>query len=169
MDGKILEFIGIWDDSNSLQGEIRKLKIKYFLVDGTMEVSEMTGMNSGRDLTSRFRINRGKLAVPEAQVTSGVASFTSAPCKFYKPQDLIVGSTVTLFGRVVSIVACNTFARAYFNDFLKIDVPQNAEGFRGSGAEVPGYKFTSPTEELKRLQSSIRSKIEGEIQLRDSE
>ena len=160
MDGKILEFIGIWDDTSSLQGEIRKLKIKYFLVDDTMEVSEMTGMNSGRDLTSRFRINRGKLAVPEAQVGSGVASFTSAPSKFYKPQDLIVGSTVTLFGRVVSIVACNTFARTYFNDFLKIEVPQNAEGFRGSGAELPGYKFTSPTEVLKRLQFSIRSKIE---------
>ena len=160
MDGKILEFIGIWDDTSSLQGEMRKLKIKYFLVDDTMEVSEMTGMNSGRDLTSRFRINRGKLAVPEAQTGSGVASFTSAPSKFYEPKDLVVGNTVTLFGRVVTIVACNTFTRTYFNEFLNMEVGENADGFRGNTMDLPGYKFTSPVELLKRLQAGIRSKVE---------
>ena len=160
MDGKVLEFIGIWDDTSSLQGEMRKLKIKYFLVDDTIEVSEMTGMNSGRDLTSRFRINRGKLAVPEAQTGSGVASFTSAPARFYKAKDLIVGTTVTLFGRAVTIVACNTFTRTYFNDFLMLEIPENAEGYRGNSTAQPGYKYTNPMESLKRLQSGIRSKIE---------
>ncbi len=160
MDGKVLEFIGAWDDNSDLQGGVRKLKIKYFLVDDTIEVNEMTGMNSGRDLTSRFRINRGRLAVPEAQHGSGVASFTSAPAKFYGPRDLLVGNTLVMFGREVGIVACNDFTRGYYAKVLSIEQKPNPANRRGEASDQPGHKYTNPQERLLRLQEGIRRKIE---------
>eukprot|EP00505_MAST-04D_sp_SCG-Rhode-Island_P001978 Stramenopile-MAST_4_protein_1978 len=160
MDGKVLEYMGMWDDRASLQGEIRRLKIKYYLVDDTMEVSEMTGMNSGRDLTSRFRINRGRLALPEMQTGSGVASFTSKPAAYYGPKDLVIGAQIKLFGRQVDIVACNDFTRDYCKKAFNLDMPPNPSADRQNGSDVPGYKFTAPSEKLKRLQTGIKQKIE---------
>jgi len=41
-----------------------------------------------------------------------------------------------------------------------LEIPENAEGYRGNSTAQPGYKYTNPMESLKRLQSGIRSKIE---------
>ena len=45
----MLRFFGLWDDADSLYGEIRPVTIQYYLVDDTVEIREVHESNSGRD------------------------------------------------------------------------------------------------------------------------
>ncbi|XP_056284339.1 EF-hand domain-containing protein 1 isoform X2 [Pseudoliparis swirei] len=48
MDRKVLRFLALWDDTDSLFGETRPVTIQYYLVDDTVEINEVYERNSGR-------------------------------------------------------------------------------------------------------------------------
>ena len=53
-DRRVLRFYGVWDDRNSLFGDVRELILHYFLADGTIEIKEVVPPNSGRDAAPIF-------------------------------------------------------------------------------------------------------------------
>lgn len=59
-DGHVLRFYGVWDDTESMFGDVRELVLHYFLSDDTIEIKEVVPVNAGRDAVPLF-LNRQKL------------------------------------------------------------------------------------------------------------
>lgn len=72
-DRHVLEFGCYWDDTENIFGEIRDLKLHYFLGDDTIEIREVIRPNDGRDSVHVF-LRRGLLPKksPIDQVQPGV-------------------------------------------------------------------------------------------------
>ena len=72
-DRHVLEFGAYWDDTENTFGEIRELKVHYFLGDDTIEIREVIRPNDGRDSVPVF-LRRGLLPrnAPIDQVQPGV-------------------------------------------------------------------------------------------------
>ncbi|XP_038119302.1 EF-hand domain-containing family member C2 [Culex quinquefasciatus] len=116
-DRKVLCFHGFFQETLSevdrIPYQIRKVKILYYLEDGTMQVSEPRTMNSGIPqgcLVTRQRIPR---PVPYD------GEFTSL-------LDLNINHTVQLFDRVYTITGCDDFTRRFLNR-LGVSVPECVE------------------------------------------
>ena len=65
-----------------------------------MEVGEMLNGNSGRDLTSRFKVLRQRLKKPAelgASISNGVNfGSTGGSTQYFKPKDFCIGSMVRI-------------------------------------------------------------------------
>lgn len=59
-EGHVLRFYGVWDDTETMFGDIREVVLHYFLADDTIEIKEVIPVNSGRDAVPLF-LNRQKL------------------------------------------------------------------------------------------------------------
>lgn len=59
-DRNVLRFYCIWDDTESVFGDVRELTLHYFLADDTIEIRELVSPNSGRDTIPKF-LRRSKL------------------------------------------------------------------------------------------------------------
>lgn len=59
-DSEVLRFCCFWDDRETMFGDLRELKLLYFLSDDTIEIQEVFSPNSGRDTMSKF-FHRSKL------------------------------------------------------------------------------------------------------------
>ena len=175
-DGKVLTFVGLWDDTGRPGGDIRRLKIRFYVADHTMEVGEMLSGNSGRDMTSRFRVVRQRMKKPidvSKPVSEGVNFGQTKNVEyFFQPHDLIVGSTVPIFGRPVFIHSCNSVTRNYFREALGIEQPRNTNQNvrsendvavtkkKAKGAIQQGFQFMEPQDKVARLETAIREKLE---------
>ena len=49
LDRKVLQFNAVYDDRDSLFGDLRLFIIHYFVVDDTLEIREVYAKNDGRD------------------------------------------------------------------------------------------------------------------------
>uniref|UniRef100_A0A1A8HB66 EF-hand domain (C-terminal) containing 1 n=1 Tax=Nothobranchius korthausae TaxID=1143690 RepID=A0A1A8HB66_9TELE len=81
-DLKVLRFYALYDKSPS--EDPRPMIIYYYLVDDTVEISEVHEHNSGRNPSSRF-LRRQK--IPK-----------KLKSEFYSPVDFAIGATVEVFG-----------------------------------------------------------------------
>lgn len=108
-DKKVLCFYGYFKETlpevNLAPYQVRKVKILYYLEDGTIQISEPKTENSGIPqgcLVSRQRIPR----------------LSSSECKtseFISILDLNVNQTVRIFDRVYFITGCDEFTRRFLN------------------------------------------------------
>lgn len=82
--------------------QVRKVKIYYFLEDGTMQITEPKVENSG--LTQGCVVSRQRVPKP-------------APCEneFMTMLDLNVNTTVKIFDRCYHITSCDKFTRHFLN------------------------------------------------------
>lgn len=82
--------------------QVRKVKILFYLEDGTMQVSEPRVDNSG--LSQGCVVSRQRVPRP-------------APCQheFLSILDLNVSQTITIFNRVYQITGCDLFTRHFLN------------------------------------------------------
>jgi Ca2+-binding EF-hand superfamily protein len=173
-DGKILTFVGMWDDTARPLGELRRLKIRFYVADHTMEVGEMLNGNSGRDLTSRFRILRQRLKKPKnlsSSISTGVNfGATGGRTNYFEPKDLVVGSIVHIYGRPVLVTSCDHFTRQYYSKVCNLDMPDNMiidwnpNEIKPSGtkkqAVSQGFQFLEPQDRVMQLEKAIREKLE---------
>jgi len=102
-DRKVLRFYALWDDTQSLYGEVRRFLLHYYLVDDTVEVIEAYKANSGRDPFPKL-LNRQQL--PLQWDRPGRKEFLTAA-------DIKVGGTIGVFGREVLICDCDDFTRTF--------------------------------------------------------
>lgn len=86
----------------------RRMEIMYYLVDGTVEVTEPRVNNSGLPqgaYLKRIRVPKGPAPPPGAP-----------PAAVMGPDDFAVGADVTLFGRTFHICGCDPYTRAFYAD-----------------------------------------------------
>ncbi|KAG4065244.1 hypothetical protein HA402_012686 [Bradysia odoriphaga] len=104
-DKKVLCFHAFFKESLNevfqASHQVRKVKILYYLEDGTMQVSEPRIDNSG--LSQGCIVSRQK--IPR----------TNGSCEYLSILDLNVNSTIQIFDRVYFISGCDQFTRNFLN------------------------------------------------------
>ncbi|CAF0744089.1 unnamed protein product [Rotaria sp. Silwood1] len=135
-DTHVLRFWGVWDDTESLYGDVRNFVINYFLADDTMEIREILPPNSGRDAPPTY-LARNKLPkdfnglrLPGENAPRTVLNVfgqlnkqrwildnlkTGAiDQKYYTDQDLSIGQLINVYGRKVLLTDCDEFTKNYY-------------------------------------------------------
>ncbi|GKT24063.1 Flagella associated protein, partial [Aduncisulcus paluster] len=106
-DRQVLRFFGIWDDRKSMFGDVRVMRIYFYLVDDTVEVLESIPTNSGRDKFPVF-LRRSKL--PHLRKT---LEDVTNPKDCYKEDEFYVGAVISVLGRPIRIVECDDYTQAH--------------------------------------------------------
>ncbi|KAI6647114.1 hypothetical protein LOD99_8851 [Oopsacas minuta] len=143
-DRRVLRFYGVWDDRNSLFGDIRELVLHYFLADGTIEIKEIVPPNSGRDAAPIFLRRQRLPKSPEAMEQPGVRTKRTVLNVFgpmghggryildslktgavhqdyYHDSDLCIGAILDVWGRKVLICDCDSFTKAYYRSKYELE------------------------------------------------
>ena len=113
-DREVLTFFAVWDKRN--------FRINYFLADGTMSVTELHAPNTGRDPNRTF-IKRGVIPNGEYQLKpiDTVCVPRGGGTHRVTETDLIVGNSITLFGRTFSIYSCDPYTRQYYQETHRLE------------------------------------------------
>jgi len=102
-DRKVLRFVCIWDDRESLYGDVQQFKLHYFVADDTIEVLAVFGQNSGRD-PAPMLVKRSKVPKDIKDETAGT----------YHWSDLDVGKVINVFTRPLVLVDADESTRVFF-------------------------------------------------------
>ena len=102
-DRKVLRFVCIWDDRESLYGDVLQFKLHYFLSDDTIEVLAVYGQNSGRDGGSRL-VKRCKIPKDMRNERAGT----------YHWSDLRIGSMVNMYTRALVLLDVDPATRDFY-------------------------------------------------------
>ena len=92
-DRKVLRFVCVWDDRESLYGDVQQFKLHYYLTDDTFEFISVFGANSGRD-PSPLMLKRNKVPKDVKDLDLG----------FYTWEDLAIGASVNVYTRQLLLV-----------------------------------------------------------------
>merc|ERR1712196_689324 len=113
-----LEFLMVWNDKDRLYGGEHVYKLVYFLADKTIEVRSVIQPNSGVDPFPTFVKRQlipkhwnGKFSVAEVGRNQ---PGSVKPGENYTEEDFDVGVELDIYGRIMTIVACNAFTRDYY-------------------------------------------------------
>ncbi|CAL9695948.1 unnamed protein product [Knipowitschia caucasica] len=118
MDGKVLCFFGLWDDSQDLFPETRPVTIHYYLVNDTVEVREVHEANSGRVpvpiLMKRQRLPKKTKEHIGSFPTCVLEMSKDEVEEYYSPQDFKLGQKITLMGRNFLLCDCDNYTKQYY-------------------------------------------------------
>ncbi|XP_047429908.1 EF-hand domain-containing protein 1 [Mugil cephalus] len=164
MDRKVLRFFALWDDTDTLYGEIRPVTIHYYLVDDTVEISELHEPNSGRD---PFPILMRRQRLPKKIKSETFPSCVMEVSKddvdeYYSPRDFQLGQKLRILSRHFLLYDCDGFTKEYFQknhpdmDMKPIEVPKKDEALQDKKMENPPYNgFGSLEDSLQNCLSLI--------------
>lgn len=111
-DRRVLRFFCSWDDRRSDGGELHRYTLNYYLADGTVEVLETLGRNSGRDPFPKM-LSRSKLPTNgDFDVGSRPGEATGHPTVTHA--DLRVGGEVGVYGRALKLHDCDESTRLFY-------------------------------------------------------
>jgi hypothetical protein len=107
----------VWDDSTALYGAKRFFTLYYFLSDDTIELVEDVGVNDGRDPFPSFcrRQRVMKNATNATGLTFGEGKGT-ATTGFYNDSDMVIGNSLTVFGRKFLIYDYDSFTKSHVEE-----------------------------------------------------
>ena len=111
-DRRVLRFFCSWDDRASDGGELHRYTLNYYLSDGTIEVLESLGRNSGRDPFPKM-LSRSKLP-NNGDFEVGCRPGETAGRPVVTHQDLRVGGEVGVYGRILKLHDCDESTRAFY-------------------------------------------------------
>lgn len=113
-DGKVLSFKCYWDDPTRY-GSRMYYSLHYYLADDTVEVLDELSRNSGRDPYPVFWRRAPLRWNPHVSPAPGMIEPEAI---VYKPEDLVVGQSVTVYGRQICLYDCDNFTRAFYQDYM---------------------------------------------------
>ena len=96
-DRRVLRFFCTWDDRASDGGELHRYTLNYYLADGTVEVLESLGRNSGRDPFPKM-LSRSKLPT-NGDFEVGCRPGEGAGHPVVTHRDLRIGGEVGVYGQ----------------------------------------------------------------------
>ncbi|NXX89967.1 EFHC2 protein, partial [Centropus bengalensis] len=137
-DGQVLRFFCVWDDPGSKTRDPRKLVLRYYLADDTIDIKEILPVNSGQDPVPRF-LRRDKLPKyapvglyqPGTITRRTILNLTGKSIgkkeyildnrktgavhqEFYKDSDLKIGAVINVWGRKVILCDCDEFTKQFY-------------------------------------------------------
>ncbi|KAI8809407.1 hypothetical protein BJ742DRAFT_747723 [Cladochytrium replicatum] len=116
-DRRVLRFYCVWDDTNSVFGDVRHMVIHYYLSDDTIEIREAIPPNSGREHNTLF-LRRCRL--PKRFHSNSLGAHLNpngeTGDEFYTDRDLMIGSVLHLYGRPFVICDCDEFTKEYYRE-----------------------------------------------------
>ncbi|KAJ3197354.1 EF-hand domain-containing member C2 [Irineochytrium annulatum] len=108
-DRRVLRFYCVWDDTNSVFGDVRHMIVHYYLSDDTIEIRESIPANSGRETNTLF-LRRCKLPKHKSRQHS------ENPEDYFNERDLTIGSVLHLYGRPFVVCDCDEFTKSYYRE-----------------------------------------------------
>lgn len=148
LDRKVLQFNAVYDDRDSLFGDLRLFIIHYFVVDDTLEIREVYAKNDGRDpfpvLLRRQRVPQDRYNISDT-FPSCVMEMSDAEIQdnWLYAKQFMVGKTITINNRKFLIYDCDDFTRNWFKDQYKMEQPSKITIPSGEAApkqpEIPPY------------------------------
>lgn len=138
-DRQVLRFYAAWDDTDALFGDFHVFVLQYFLADGTIQISEVSPPNGGKDPFPSF-VKRQQVPTRPAMAAPG---FDRRKASFYTADDLFVGARLNVFGRNFLIYDCDAATRAYVE--AARGEPQNALPLNRKGAPRSAVVAAAPS------------------------
>ncbi|KAJ3166475.1 EF-hand domain-containing protein 1 [Geranomyces variabilis] len=139
-DRKVLRFFCVWDDRQSMFGELREFILHYYLVDDSVEVREVQKPNNGRD---PFPILLRRQQLPKAFHELSDVNDASK----YTWKDFRVGGVINILGRPFLIRDCDDYTRNFYSEHLHLapnemqplELNRGNDGTHAVQDEVPPY------------------------------
>ncbi|KAI8926800.1 hypothetical protein BC831DRAFT_455064 [Entophlyctis helioformis] len=120
-DRRVLRFYCVWDDSNSVFGDLRHMVVHYYLSDDTIEIRESIPANSGRESNTLF-LRRCRLPKrPHVARVNGRSS-SDSPEDYFTERDFMIGGVLHLYGRPFVICDCDEFTKSYYRDNYGVEI-----------------------------------------------
>mmetsp|Transcript_17335 Transcript_17335/g.30925 ORF Transcript_17335/g.30925 Transcript_17335/m.30925 type:complete len:752 (-) Transcript_17335:1054-3309(-) len=184
-DRKVLRFFCIWDDRDSLYGDIRLFVLHYFLSDGSCDITETLPPNAGRDPFPSF-VKRGKISKTRdgKYYNPGASlSFKKERMEYITDEDLMIGRTVHVNNRNFLIYNVDDFTKQFlaekfgYADFTAIDISQpgqpkvvaEAPPYNGYGAEedsLGSWKYLvlkPPKRDMKKYMEHANNQLKFQL------
>ncbi|XP_058119809.1 EF-hand domain-containing protein 1-like [Anopheles ziemanni] len=145
--GKVLHFDCVLDERDREGGELMTYKLFYYLEDDTVSIKELKENQEGRDyfpmLLRKQKLPKNWKENPVSHPSIFLEKTDHEVSEYYSPKDLIVGSTIFVYGRKFLLLDCDGFTRCYFEKALKIIQPDrvqlSASPKRSPRLKIPTY------------------------------
>uniref|UniRef100_A0A672GTH0 DM10 domain-containing protein n=1 Tax=Salarias fasciatus TaxID=181472 RepID=A0A672GTH0_SALFA len=141
MDGKVLRFFALFDDAD----ETRFVKIHYYLVDDTVEITNVQEPGSSDD---PFPVLLHRLKIPKQIKKENfpicVMEVSDEEVEYYSPKDFQLGQTINLLGRSFTLYQCDGFTREYYQknhpdmEMKSVEIPKKSDVVQDR-KKVPPY------------------------------
>lgn len=119
--GKVLRFFCVWDDKLP-HGRLHKLVLHYYLADDTIEVLEyQSNLHNTTPFVRRQKIPK---ILPSLTVDGSNLGKDDADLNLYKWNELTIGGTVKVFGKVLYLTGCDEFTRSFYLNEGKRTLPK---------------------------------------------
>ncbi|KAJ3292887.1 EF-hand domain-containing member C2, partial [Borealophlyctis nickersoniae] len=118
-DRHVLRFYCVWDDTNSVFGDLRHMVVHYYLSDDTIEIRESIPANSGRESNTLF-LRRCKLPKRPKVFLYGQGP-AEGEAEYFTDKDLTIGTVLHLYGRPFVICDCDEFTKEYYHEKYGLD------------------------------------------------
>jgi len=160
LDRKVLRFYCLWDDRDSMFGEVRPCVLHYYLVNDTMEVREVHSPNDGRDpfpvLIGRSKVPVDRNNIPSSFPAVAMEITEHEIDQWFEPKHFKLGETVFIMGRRFLLYDCDDYSKSYYQlffgvqEFKKVDI---------SSLNVPQQVFKNipPYNGFGSLEDSLQS------------
>ena len=135
LDKQVLRFSGYFKESVSESkiefARVRKLTLFYYLVDDTLEITEMKESNSG--LPQGIFLKRGRIQKEQG-------SLTNKEC--YHFRDLKVGNDILIYGKFIKVFEYDQYTKEFYNkmgieQLDKQEIPLDSYHNQNSNKFVP--------------------------------
>ncbi|KAJ3078719.1 EF-hand domain-containing member C2, partial [Rhizoclosmatium hyalinum] len=143
-DRRVLRFYCVWDDTNTVFGDVRHMVVHYYLSDDTVDIHESIPSNSGRPPNSMF-LRRCRLP---KHATPGTSSLSpTIPDAYYSDKDFTLGAVLHLNGRPFVICDCDEFTKEYYREKYGLETfdPVRPEDYEETPIEDPVEELAKQT------------------------